>query len=353
MPRDLRIVPFDGEVAARLPGLLYKHFGYSYSADWMYSSERLVQALAGGGIDAVIAADRGAVVGYLDLRFSFGSRQVVEVGIVLVDPELDEVDRGRVAGLLFRESVQRIMGHVRESLRLVVSTETTDHTGTQRWLYRAGMVPTGLLFATVPAGQHVLRPYRFDPGQRRQGAPDRRRQRHRRAEVLSVFPVKVLIPPYEAALPERFEEITRAIYDRLAMPVSFRAPRPAAGPTEVTVYQNVGRGIAVLDVARLGADAPGRLIERLDHYVLGHVPAVQLLVPLDQGDPEPALAALVAAGCRFGGLLPHFKGSDRLVLQHVTDDDPLLTEAHLADEIPRRILRLARGAVPVEASEGG
>jgi hypothetical protein len=32
MPRDLRIVPLDAGVAAHLSGLLYKHFGYSYSA---------------------------------------------------------------------------------------------------------------------------------------------------------------------------------------------------------------------------------------------------------------------------------------------------------------------------------
>ncbi|MGH7267284.1 MAG: hypothetical protein ACREMB_20885 [Candidatus Rokuibacteriota bacterium] len=349
MARRLAIVPFSRELAVELQGLLYEHFGYSYSAAWMYSPEGVLQAMAGGGIDAVCGADGGRLVGYLDLRFSFGSREVVEVGIVLVDPELDEMDRGRVAALLLKESVQRIMGHVREGgLRLVISTETTDHTSTQRWLYRVGMVPTGLLFATVPAGQHLLRPERYDPVRRERGTPDRRRQRHRRAEVLSVFPVRELIAPYEVAIPARFEDLGRVIYERLRMPVTFRAPRPPAGPTEVAVHHNVGRGIAVLDVTRVGADAAERLVERLDHYVLGHVPAVHLMLPLDQGDLEPALAALVGAGCRFGGLIPHFKGHDRLVLQHATDDDPLLTEAHLADEIPRRVLRLARAGVPVE-----
>lgn len=340
---QLRIVPLDVAVATQLPALLYKHFGYSYSADWMYGPERYLQAVAAGTMDAFVAADGAAVVGYLDLRFSFGCRQVVEVGIVLVDPELDELDRGRVASLLLKASVQQVTAYVQDAgLRLVISTDTTDHTGTQRWLYRAGMVPTGLLFATVPADTHLLRPYRFDPVQRRHGAPDRRRQRHRRAEVLSVYPVREFIAPYEVALPARFEEITRTIYDRLKMPVTFRTARPAVGVTEVGVHHNVGRGVALLDVTRLGADAPERLVERLDHYVLGHVPAVQILLPLDQGDPEPGVAALIAAGCRFAGLMPHFKGSDRLILQHGSDDDPLLTDAHLTDEIPRRILRLVR-----------
>jgi hypothetical protein len=343
MGRDLRIIPLDGAVAARMPDLLYKHFGYSYSADWMYSPERYVRAVAAGAIDVFIAADGEAIVGYLDLRFSFGSRDVVEIGVVLVDPELDEIDRGRVAMLLLKASVQRVIGLVRdEGLRLVLSTDTTDHTGTQRWLYRAGMVPTGLLFAMVPEGKHVLRPYRFDGAQGGRGIPDRRRQRHRRAEVLSVFPMRDFIVPYGVALPERFAEISRAIYDRLRLPVTFRAAPPAAGDTEVEVFHNVGRGVAQLDVRRLGADAPRRLVERLDHYTLGHVPAVHVLLPLDQSDPEPSVAALVAAGCRFAGVVPHFKGSDRLVLQHGSDDDPLLTEAHLADDIPRRILRLAR-----------
>ncbi|MBI4014097.1 MAG: hypothetical protein HY359_17395 [Candidatus Rokubacteria bacterium] len=342
MARAPVIVPFGAEAADRLPALLYEHFGYSYSADWMYSPARIRQAMAGGTLDAVVAVDGDALVGYLDLRFSFGSRQVVEIGIVLVDPALDEVPRARVAALLLKESVERIQGHVRDGLRLVTSTETTDHTGTQRWLYRAGMVPTGLLFATVPAGQHLLRPDRYDPVQRHRGVPERRRQRRRRSEVLSVYPVRELIAPYGVELPERFAEILDAIYARLAMPVTFRAAGPASGPTELTVHHNVGRGTAILDVARLGADAPARLVERLEHYVLGHVPSVQLFVPLDQGRLEPTLAALIAAGCRFGGLVPHFKGSDRLVLQRASDDDPLLTEAHLADEVPRRILRLAR-----------
>jgi hypothetical protein len=59
MPRHLRIVPLDGAVAAQLPGLLYKRFGYSYSATCTIHERRWRDRAGGAGCGPRGAARSG------------------------------------------------------------------------------------------------------------------------------------------------------------------------------------------------------------------------------------------------------------------------------------------------------
>ena len=339
------IEPLDAQSASKIPRLFYEHYGYSYSIDWLYSGERILEAANAGRIDPIVVMRDGVVSGYMDFRFSFRSRAVVEVGVIIVDPQLDEVGRGRVASILLNEGIERVTNHVhRGKLRLVISTETTDHAVTQRWIYRIGMVPTGLLFATVPADAHVVKPFRFGPGPRDHASPSRRRQGHRRAEVLSVHPIQYQLTPYAVHLPEQLAEMLKRIYAKFDLPMQFQTAGPPEGNTEIEVVHNVVRGIAIIDVTRLGADAPARVMDELQHFVVGHVPSVQIFLPISQCDPTAAVEALLAAGCFFGGLIPRFKDSDRLVLQYADQLDPLLSDAHLTEDIPREILAMTRSS---------
>lgn len=337
----------DPAVADAVPTLFRKHYGETYSIRWLYDGAAIRARAASGAIDGFAVMRGAAALGFFDFRFMPDGAEALEVGVIIVDPELDEVPRGQVAGLLLDEALARVTRHVHErGTRLVFSTETTDHTAIQRWLYRIGMVPTGLLFATVPAGSHILRGTHYDTGLRGVGAVSRARQAHRRCEVLSAYAVKPLIAPYATSLPERYRELLTLIYARHDLPVRFEPVQPARGETRIVLQENRERGIAVVDALHLGADGVAVLADALDRQVAIGVPAIRALIPLDQGDATPTIDALVARGCVFGGLLPRYKGSDRLVLQRASDYDPLLTEAQLTDEIPRAILRHVRSTVP-------
>lgn len=351
--RNMAVLPVTPESASGVAALFYKQYGYSYSVDWLYDPSRFLELVQRGYSDAVLIGRAGgsvtSVLGFLDFRFSHNSKTVLEIGVLTVDPELDEIERAQTIALMRTEGVRRVTNHVIESgVRLVMSTETTDHTTAQRFILRNGLTPTGLLFATVPANQHILRPAQYNNPSRSLGSPGRRRQEHRRAEVLSVHPMSAHIAPYSVSLPEEFGELLRLIYGRLDLPASFGPPGAVAAETDLSWVHAVHRGIVSIDVKNLGQNAPQRLVETLDHFAAGHVPAIQFMLPLDQGALEPSLAALTARGCILGGLLPQYKGSDRLVLQRVSEIDPLLTEEHLIDEVPKRILRLARSARTVQ-----
>lgn len=345
---SFRLADLDEGLAPRVGELFYRVFGYTYSDPAVYDGRELWRRACGGDLGCILVVDRdGRVIGYFDHRFSFGDGAVAELGPLLTDPELPEVYRAQIVNVTVRACVDRIRRCVVDhGTRLVVTTDSTDHTLTQRLSSRVGMRTVGILFGTIPAFGHRLRPVHYATAA--PGRPPIRPERAvwRRAETLSVYPVRSRMVPYDVSLPERFAAILGRIYERLAVPVTFRAPAPPDPETRLATYHGVGRGIARVVAGSLGADAPDRLLARVRHFVGGHVPAVHLLVPLDAGDPRPVVDALCdGAGALFGGLMPRFQGRDMLVLQVVSGGiDPTLTEAHIDDEIAREVFRMARAA---------
>lgn len=333
----LNCLELTAETAPQVKDLLYKVFGYTHSSTHLYTPQALLARYRDGDFIPILVADAetGRLLGYFDIGFPFGTREVAWFGCLALDPDLTEMPRMAVLNTLLRDCIRKVGQSFRDDgLRLVITTDTTDHTLSQRLSGQFGLKCVGLLYSTVPAGRHMFR------GAYRPQGTKSIAQEARRPETLSVYPAYKFLSPYETYLTPRYADLLEPLYADLEMPVTFGSElqKPLADKTVLHEYHDIGRGIATLEIAEIGLDIGAVLQERIDHYRTGFVPAIHVLVPQYPTDPEPAFETLAAMGGVFGGLFPRFKGRDMVVVQVVDPVDRTVDADRLKDAAARRVL---------------
>src|ERR1051326_1761207 len=138
---------------------IYKIFGYTYTDSALYDPDRILAYEQDGSyqIFVCMGPDDGAH-GVLLFAFSFPSPRMVEIGELLLDPDVSAATSGQI----LKQFIQVLRPHLmslaeRNGLRTVVSFEVTEHRLTQRLSLEMGFMNSGVYLGYIPGWQRQLR----------------------------------------------------------------------------------------------------------------------------------------------------------------------------------------------------
>lgn len=363
-------VEITAAMAHLIPPLLYRGFGYTYTDHSLYTEEGVAAVLAGGRTRFFAALDAppergGRAVAMMAMRFCYPSRDIAELGLLLVDPAVPAAAAGQLLRLLtgcIVEAVRTLAAT--EGLRALASTEVTVHSLTQRLVGTFDFTTTGIYLGWTPAWGEHLRLLPSDrlsgSGHSREAQRVQRLMSQRRTETVSVRPFPSRIAPYAVAPPTRFAPLLRALYDGLKLPVTFTAAEPAAAhdstvahESTVDVRLDLRRSLAVIEAVTVGADAVPAVLDRFIHARDGMIDVIHVVLPLNRVDIDPLVTALLNLGCVWGALIPFYRGHDVIVLQYLNGVDVELEMPDLHSPLARRILTEIRSDEAAHHTHGG
>ena len=124
VPMSIHELPAVDATASQMERLVYSIFGYSYSDAWLYDGADVLARAHRTKIDPVfVGDDTGRLLGYFDLRDSYGSASVTALGTLMIDPDVSEVTSVIVLNAIMKGLLARIGKAVRDDgLRLIVTT---------------------------------------------------------------------------------------------------------------------------------------------------------------------------------------------------------------------------------------
>lgn len=298
---------------------IYKIFGYTYTDTGLYDPEQILRYEHDGCYHMLVCmGPANTVHGMLLLAYSFPSRHMIEIGELLMDPDLSAASGGQILKQfiqLLRNQLMSLADH--SGLRTVVSLEVTEHRLTQRLSLEMGFMTCGVYLGYIPGWQRQLRTV---PQQREEtpanpqcGSGDA----GRRTMVVSARPFRSKTPRQQLSVPARFEQRIREIYKDYRLQCDFvMAPR-CASSGHMESYVDFRRARAVVEVDRTGPETPDALLQQLKHFHAGYVELIHFVLPLSGHDIDPAVEALVGAGAGFGAVLPDYREGPVLVMQSI------------------------------------
>ncbi|MDZ7732397.1 MAG: hypothetical protein U5R31_04140 [Acidimicrobiia bacterium] len=299
----------------------WRVYGHTYVADFLYHPEEMWRLVQAGRLHSVVAIDeRDDVIGHVGIELEHRGARVGDTTLALTDPR----HRGHhVLGAVGSEIPVLI-----EELRLVgtFAEAVTPDTITQRFEVDSGAVETGILLGFIPSTME----YRGFPAEV---------QRGRQSAVLSYRPLG-RVEGRTVHLPEPYAEIMAERYATMALD---REMAPPAAPGGVTTRFDVAvdqpRGLATLEVASVGDDAPHVVDRARRELCAAGTQVVYAELPLDDPATPHAVDGLRERGFIYGGFVPELRGSDILRMQYL-DVDVDIDIIHLYTDDARRLLEL-------------
>lgn len=339
-----RIESVSEQTAAAVADLFYKVFGYTYTYTDLYDPAEILARERDGSYTVFVCTGRdGSVPGVLQLTYSLPSPRILEIGEILVDPELDASESGQVLKLMVHR-LSHELRHVADNkgVRTILSLEVTEHRLTQRLSLEMGFMTGGIFLGYTPGWQRQLRATprerdRAPAGFRTGPAAD-----GRRSMVISVRPFRSKTPLQKFSVPTRFEDVIREIYVDYRLHHEIVPATRAVGSGTLTTEIDFRRERAIVEVQRVGKDTPDAVLRQLRHFNLGFIDLVQFVLPLSAVDLEPAVEALTTAGAKFAAVLPDYRDGPVLVMQII---DPALVAPLPQDVLSPRAARIAAGAM--------
>ncbi len=307
----------DCESLARCVWRVYR---YTYVADYLYHPARVWSLVEQGWLRSWVALDAsGEVVGHIGLILDEPDTRVADASLALTDP--------RYRHHRVMEQLGGLMYAAVADLALVgtFAEAVTAHTITQRGMVESGGVETGILLGFIPATMSY-RGILEDLGGNRQSA------------VLGYHAVRPA-PPRRVALPERYADELRGVYERGALDRTEIAPAPAAAGATTTLHLDIDRPrrLTTIVVDTAGDDVVDLVDRHRRELCAAGMELVYAELPL--GDPGAAAAVdgLVERGFFYGGVIPELRDGDVLRLQYLdVDVDP--TVLHLYSDEAERLL---------------
>lgn len=303
--------------------LAYDAYRYSYPYEHLYFPERLAALNASSElVSAVAVTPSGQVAGHTAIILEPGVGDRAELGVAMTRSEF----RGqhvaeRLSELLLAEATQRGFG-------MLFGTAVTTHVYSQRFARKLGFRDCALLPGYAPASLHF------------RGIQDSIEQRE--SFVLTVqYLDDAARRPRALALPAAHRELLAAIYAELGIPLAEPAAAQAAALPERAVVDariRTSLGLALIEVARWGADGVAQIRARLAEFRRERFAVIGLQLPLAEPAAMASLAAIEALGFTVSGLWPGLAAEeDRLVLACITDPGFDFDRLCLDSEIARRI----------------
>lgn len=311
------------EEATELARCVYRSYGYSYDADWVYQPKIIADKIQTGVLHSCVGvAAEGEIVGHVGLTFSEPGARVGESGQAVVDP--------RYRGHHLFTSLKRFMADwaTQEGVYGMYSEATAVHPYSQKANLALGAHETGLLLGYIPRS--------VDYKEIQRGASDRR-------QSVTLFYLKTNEGPRRPVYaPERHRPMigrileTSGLHGELADAAS---PKLEAA-TRVESYVRRDHNQAVISVEAFGPDFGKTLSERLKNLCLLQLDCIYLDVPL----ADPATAHLGGEvddmGFFFGGVFPNIRrDGDVLRLQFLNNVDVRADDIQVASDFGRELFQ--------------
>lgn len=212
--------------------LVYRSYGYSYSKDVFYYPDQLRDAITGGYIRSIIALNpEGRVVGHMGVRCPQDGRDIVEICVMVVQPEYR---RSNSAHQLFNLANQKILLSPGFAT-LAVTDLVTAHIATQKMASCYHFFPTALKLSVH--------------GRARFAALSEDTKEQRESLLYAIYTIRPL-KSLRLFIPVRHEEITRRLFAHAGIPLETPEglSAPPSAETALTIEKNEEAAMAVVSV---------------------------------------------------------------------------------------------------------
>ena len=322
-PIDIRFMR--PEEATALAHCVFRSYGYSYDADWVYQPDVIAEKIIKGDLRSCIGVTAdGEIVGHAGMTFIQPGSRVAESGQAVVDP--------RFRGHHIFTSLKRYMANwaTQEGMYGLYSEATAFHPYSQKANLELGAHETGLLLGYIPKSVD------YKAIETTESAESQRRQ------SVTLFYLKTNNGPERSVYaPARHRDIiglilaTSGIHGELT-----NAPLPALEPsTRIDVHVREDHNQAIMSVETFGREfietirnQPHRFCEQQRECIYVDLPLV---------DPATAHLGdeLDEMGFFFGGIFPNLRGNgDVLRLQFLNNVNVHIDDIQVASDLGRRLL---------------
>ena len=287
-----------------LPDLFRKIYGDHYLAGEVYDPAHYIRTNESGESMSIIARGQdGMPVGHVALVTSAPHQGVREVGQGVVDPAC------RGGGILNSMIDQAIvLADHDPSVCGLYGASLTNHTFSQRSVWRAEFVDVGFEIGFVPARMMQIEADAAGPV----------------ATCLQYLPLGDA-PSQRTFLPSAYRDLAVHLYDHLGLQRQFENGGDALDqnpPSRIEVLDLPRFDIVRVNVMRIGADLPALLASINREAEQNGRTMVQVFLELGSPTADAACEALRKQGFWFGGLLPRWMDRDALLLQKSINGDP-------------------------------
>ena len=322
-PIQIRFMQADE--AIELAGCVYRSYGDSYDADWVYQPDVIAEKIDKGILRSIIGvAPDGEIVGHAGMTFAAPGARVAESGQAVVDP--------RYRGHHIFTSLKRYMADWATDAGMygIYSEATAVHPYSQKANLDLGAHETGLLFGYIPTAVNykAIKTAEADESQRRQS--------------VTLYYLKTNNGPDRPVYaPVRHHDVIATILEASGIHgVLTDAPAPKLeATTQVEVHVHEDHNQAVVSVVNFGNDFAAIIRDHLHESCKRQLDCIYIDLPLT----NPATAYLEEEceklGFFFGGIFPHLRGKgDVLRLQYLNDVDVHIDDIQVASDLGRRLL---------------
>ncbi len=319
-PIDFRFL--EPDEATELSRCVYRSYGYSYDADWVYQPNAIADKIHRGVLRSCVGvAPDGEIVGHLGLTFKEPGSPVGEAGHAVVD--------SRYRGHHLFTSLKRFAADwaTKAGVYGLYSEATAVHPYSQRANLSLGAHETGLLLGYIPRS--------VDYKAIRDGPSDRR-------QSVTLFYLKtndgprrpVYAPDGHRPMIGRILE-AGGLHGELADPVS---PELEAS-TRVDVHVRRDHNQAIVIVEAFGADFRDCIRERLESLRFHQLECIYVDLPLANPATSQLGGELDEMGFFFGGIFPNMRREeDVLRLQYLNNVDVRADDVQVASDFGRELL---------------
>jgi serine/threonine-protein kinase RsbW len=320
------------EQAAELSWAIWRSYGRSYDADWVYRPEEIAERLRSGVFRSIVARATGEpdrpLVGHLGLTLHTPDAHAGEAGQAVVDPRW----RGHH---LFTTLKRHLADTLRaEGLAGMFSEATAAHPYSQKANVALGAQETGILVGYIPASVEY---------EAIDGAPT-----HRRSVV--VYYLKLNDGPERSLYPPRHH---RAIVAEIAQRAGLRGrvaesdEVPAGDRTRLSEQVRTDHDAGFVTVDVVGPDLARVVEAHLERERARGLACSYVDMPLDDPGTAAHGDALRRIDLRFGGVFPNVRrAGDVLRLQYLHDASVHADDVRLASEAGTRLLRYVLADAP-------
>ena len=290
--------------AARVGDLFRDVYADAYPMALYYHPEELWEANQAGRLYSAVATDENdIVVGHCALYNTCPNPRVLEAGAGLV--HVSARREGAIARLF--EALQTTASEKGLCDWLMIDA-VCNHVATQKLAYRYGFVDTAVAVDHMPAAAYAREGYT-------QG---------RVSALLSFLPLRD--HGGTVNFPERYRAVLQNIYDKLGVErQALTSASPPAPTSRVTAWRNQQASYLRVTVLEIGLDLQAHLEDDAEVF--------QLVLPLDSGALEFAVAEARKKGFFLAGVLPAWTSADNIMLQrlkHTTNWESIVLQSDFA-----------------------
>jgi hypothetical protein len=318
------IAEFSTADSLLLPDLFRKIYGEHYLSGEVYDPAHYIEANeTGDAISIVARGPDGLPVGHVALVASAPYRGVREVGQGVVDPECRG---GGILNGMIDEAI--VLADRDPEVCGLYGASLTNHTFSQRSVWRAEFVDVGFEIGFVPARMMQIEAQAEGPV----------------STCLQYLPLGDA-PMQRTFLPGAYRDLAVHLYDHLRLQRQFDQadePLDRTAPSRIAVLDLPRFDIVRVNIMRIGADLPA-LLRTIDQEAQANGRTmVQVFLELGSPTADAACEALRKQGFWFGGLLPRWMDRDALLMQKAVNGEPWFDGIQAFTNDAKALLRFIR-----------